>query len=44
MLQSNDNMELSTKLDSEHHISKELAQRLTQQEEELGEVREQVQT
>ncbi|XP_014669629.1 PREDICTED: golgin subfamily A member 2-like isoform X2 [Priapulus caudatus] len=36
---SNDNMELTTKLDSEGHISKELAHRLTQQEEELGEVR-----
>ena len=40
--QSNDNMEMMTNLTSEQHVSKELAGRLSQQEEELKEIREQV--
>ena len=41
-VQSNDNMEMMTNLTSEQHVSKELAARLSQQEEELKEMREQV--
>ncbi len=41
-LQSNDNMEMMTQLTSEQHVSKELAARLSQQEDELKEIREQV--
>ncbi|KAI0218823.1 hypothetical protein LSAT2_029545 [Lamellibrachia satsuma] len=36
---SNENMELMTQLQKEQHISKELANRLAQQEEELKEIR-----
>ena len=39
IIQSNENMELMTKLQSEQHIIKELSTRLTQQEEELEEIR-----
>ena len=35
-------MEMMTNLTSEQHVSKELASRLSQQEEELKEIREQV--
>ncbi len=42
LFQSNDNMELMSTLTSEQHVSKELAARLSQQEEELKEIREQV--
>ena len=35
-------MEMMTSLTSEQHVSKELAGRLSQQEEELKEIREQV--
>ncbi len=35
-------MELMSTLTSEQHVSKELAARLSQQEEELKEIREQV--
>jgi hypothetical protein len=38
-MQSNENMELLTKLQSEQHVVKELSVRLTQQEEELEEIR-----
>ena len=41
-LQSNENMELMSQLQSEQHIARELANRLSQQEDELKEVREQV--
>ena len=41
-LQSNENMELMTTLQTEQHTSKELAARLGQQEEELKDMREQV--
>lgn len=39
-LQSTENMEMMTQLQSEQHISKELAARLGHQEEELKETRE----
>ena len=39
---SNDNMEMMSGLTSEQHVSKELAARLSQQEDELKEIREQV--
>lgn len=40
LLQSTENMEMLTQLQSEQHISKELAARLGHQEEELKEIRE----
>lgn len=43
-MQSTKNMEVTTQLQSEQHISKELAARLGHQEEELKEIREQVGT
>ena len=41
-LQSNENMELMTSLQTEQHACKELATRLGQQEDELKDLREQV--
>jgi len=41
-VQSTDNMEMLTRLQSEQHIAKELAARLGQQEDELKDTREQV--
>jgi len=41
-IQSTDNMEMLTQLQSEQHVAKELAARLGQQEDELKEMREQV--
>ena len=35
-------MDMMTQLQSEQHVSKELATRLSQQEQELKEIREQV--
>lgn len=42
LLQSNDKLELAEKLHSEQHITKELGERLSQQEEELQELKDQV--
>ncbi|XP_023242694.1 golgin subfamily A member 2-like [Centruroides sculpturatus] len=39
---SHDKLELTEKLDREHHITKELGERLSQQEEELQELKDQV--
>lgn len=39
---SNDKLELTDKLDREHHITKELGERLSQQEEELQELKDQL--
>ena len=41
--QSNDNMDLMTQVTSEQHVSRELAQRLSQQEDELKDTREMLQ-
>ena len=41
-LQSNDKMEIMSKLHSEEHIASELATRLEQQEDDIKDVRQQV--
>ena len=40
--QTNDNMEMLSSLKSEQHISQELANRLSQQEDELNDMKQQV--
>ena len=42
LLQSNENMDLMSQVQSEQHISKELASRLGHQEDELNDVRDKV--
>nr|XP_006825307.1 PREDICTED: golgin subfamily A member 2-like [Saccoglossus kowalevskii] len=39
---SNDNMDMTNKFDSEQHVTKELATRLSQQEDELNDVRDEL--